>query len=131
MQRLNTAVEEANSFLTKYFQLLILSLEFSVKSVNLNGFMSMHYDLTSSKIILHARFSFRWTHIVCALYIPGVAFGDVDKLSPVTIFEMPTTKWGAKVSNCSFDPAHPGYGVKTDITYNQACHNKLVVIYRQ
>ena len=43
-------------------------------------------------------FLFRWTHIVCALYIPGVAFGDVDKLSPVTIFEMPTTKWGAKVS---------------------------------
>ena len=40
----------------------------------------------------------RWVHIVCALYIPGVAFADVDKLSPVTLFEMPHTKWGAKVS---------------------------------
>uniref|UniRef100_T1JG44 PHD finger protein 14 n=1 Tax=Strigamia maritima TaxID=126957 RepID=T1JG44_STRMM len=24
----------------------------------------------------------KWVHLVCALYIPGVAFGDVDKLSP-------------------------------------------------
>ncbi|CAM1300920.1 PHF14 (predicted), partial [Pycnogonum litorale] len=39
----------------------------------------------------------RWVHLVCALYIPGVAFGDVDKLSPVTLFEMPYNKWGSKV----------------------------------
>ncbi|XP_064637524.1 PHD finger protein 14-like isoform X2 [Lineus longissimus] len=38
----------------------------------------------------------KWVHIVCALYIPGVAFGDVDKLSPVTLFEMSYSKWGAK-----------------------------------
>ncbi|CAG5130457.1 unnamed protein product, partial [Candidula unifasciata] len=37
-----------------------------------------------------------WVHIVCALYTPGVAFGDVDKLSLVTLFEMPYSKWGAK-----------------------------------
>lgn len=40
----------------------------------------------------------RWVHIVCALYTPGVAFGDVDKLSLVTLFEMPYSKWGARVS---------------------------------
>ena len=39
----------------------------------------------------------RWVHIVCALYTPGVAFGDVDRLSLVTLFEMPYSKWGAKV----------------------------------
>ncbi|KAI0213333.1 hypothetical protein LSAT2_001646 [Lamellibrachia satsuma] len=40
----------------------------------------------------------RWVHLVCALYIPGIAFGDVDKLSPVTLFEMPYSRWGAKLS---------------------------------
>ena len=40
--------------------------------------------------------SFRWVHLVCALYTPGVAFGDVDKLNNVTLFEMPYSKWGAK-----------------------------------
>jgi len=30
--------------------------------------------------------------------VPGVAFGDVDKLHGVTLFEMSYTKWGAKVS---------------------------------
>jgi len=40
---------------------------------------------------------YRWVHLVCALYIPGVAFSNVDKLNGVTLFEMPYTKWGAKV----------------------------------
>lgn len=38
----------------------------------------------------------KWVHLVCALYTPGVAFGDVDKLSPVTLFEMPYSKWGLR-----------------------------------
>ncbi|EAA06781.5 AGAP000754-PA [Anopheles gambiae str. PEST] len=38
----------------------------------------------------------RWVHLVCALYVPGVAFGEVDQLSSVTLFEMPYNKWGAK-----------------------------------
>ncbi|KAI8497288.1 PHD finger protein 14 [Branchiostoma belcheri] len=38
----------------------------------------------------------RWVHVVCALYIPGVAFGDVEKLSPVTLAEMPYSKWGSR-----------------------------------
>ncbi|XP_046570377.1 PHD finger protein 14-like isoform X6 [Haliotis rubra] len=38
----------------------------------------------------------KWVHLVCALYTPGVAFGDVDKLSPVTLFEMPYVRWGAR-----------------------------------
>lgn len=41
---------------------------------------------------------FRWVHIVCALYVPGVAFGDIDKLRPVTLTEMNYSKYGAKVS---------------------------------
>ena len=35
--------------------------------------------------------------MVCALYIPGVAFGDVTKLTGLTLFEMPYSRWGAKV----------------------------------
>ncbi|EGW00418.1 PHD finger protein 14 [Cricetulus griseus] len=38
----------------------------------------------------------RWVHIVCALYVPGVAFGDIDKLRPVTLTEMNYSKYGAK-----------------------------------
>lgn len=41
----------------------------------------------------------KWVHLVCALYVPGVAFGEVEKLTSVTLFEMPYSKWGAK--NCS------------------------------
>lgn len=54
-------------------------------------------------MMLHARTEatgsllFRWVHLVCALYIPGVAFGNVEKLTPVTLFEMPYSRWGAKV----------------------------------
>ena len=39
----------------------------------------------------------RWVHIVCALYTPGVAFGDVDKLNLITLFEMSYNRWGARV----------------------------------
>lgn len=39
----------------------------------------------------------KWVHLVCALYVPGVAFGEVDQLSNVTLFEMQYSKWGAKV----------------------------------
>ncbi|ESN98625.1 hypothetical protein HELRODRAFT_188840 [Helobdella robusta] len=38
----------------------------------------------------------RWVHLLCALYTPGMAFGDVEKLNNVTLFEMPFAKWGAK-----------------------------------
>ena len=38
----------------------------------------------------------RWVHLVCALYVPGVAFGDTDKMSHVTIFEMNYSMWGRK-----------------------------------
>ncbi|XP_046610280.1 PHD finger protein 14 isoform X1 [Neodiprion virginianus] len=38
----------------------------------------------------------KWVHLVCALYVPGVAFGEVDRLASVTLFEMAYSKWGAK-----------------------------------
>uniref|UniRef100_A0A4W3HI25 PHD finger protein 14 n=1 Tax=Callorhinchus milii TaxID=7868 RepID=A0A4W3HI25_CALMI len=38
----------------------------------------------------------RWVHVVCALYVPGVAFGDIDRLRPVTLTEMNYSKYGAK-----------------------------------
>ncbi|XP_022105583.1 PHD finger protein 14-like isoform X2 [Acanthaster planci] len=38
----------------------------------------------------------RWVHVVCALYVPGVAFADVEKLRWVTLSEMPTGKWGVR-----------------------------------
>ncbi|KAG5874660.1 hypothetical protein JTB14_006511 [Gonioctena quinquepunctata] len=41
----------------------------------------------------------KWVHLVCALYVPGVAFGEVDKLTSVTLFEMPYSRWGTK--SCS------------------------------
>ncbi|XP_074114675.1 PHD finger protein 14 [Cotesia typhae] len=41
----------------------------------------------------------KWVHLVCALYVPGVAFGEVDRLASVTLFEMAYSKWGSK--SCS------------------------------
>ena len=52
-----------------------------------------HYDNETVAV-------YRWVHLVCALYVPGVAFSNVDKLSGVTLFEMSYTKWGAKVRLC-------------------------------
>ncbi|XP_062142817.1 PHD finger protein 14 isoform X1 [Drosophila sulfurigaster albostrigata] len=39
----------------------------------------------------------KWVHLICALYVPGVAFGEVEQLSSVTLFEMQYSKWGAKL----------------------------------
>ncbi|KAK3795819.1 hypothetical protein RRG08_052252 [Elysia crispata] len=53
----------------------------------------------------------KWVHIVCALYTPGVAFGDVDRLSLVTLFEMPYSKWGAKECSLCEDSRFSQTGV--------------------
>ncbi|KAL4228609.1 PHD finger protein 14 [Mactra antiquata] len=53
----------------------------------------------------------KWVHLVCALYTPGVAFGDVDKLSPVTLFEMPYSKWGLKECSLCDDSRFSKTGV--------------------
>ncbi|XP_011193542.2 PHD finger protein 14 [Zeugodacus cucurbitae] len=53
----------------------------------------------------------KWVHLICALYIPGVAFGEVDQLSSVTLFEMPYSKWGAKVCSLCETPRFARTGV--------------------
>lgn len=64
-------------------------------------------------------------HVVCALYVPGVAFGDIDKLRPVTLTEMNYTKYGAKVSSgrsshgdiLTFPTMNPGVDKSTEKLY--------------
>ncbi|XP_076864639.1 PHD finger protein 14 isoform X4 [Brachyhypopomus gauderio] len=53
----------------------------------------------------------RWVHVVCALYVPGVAFGDIDKLRPVTLTEMNYTKYGAKECSLCEDARFARTGV--------------------
>ncbi|XP_072532044.1 PHD finger protein 14 isoform X1 [Salminus brasiliensis] len=53
----------------------------------------------------------RWVHVVCALYVPGVAFGDIDKLRPVTLTEMNYTKYGAKECSLCEDTRFARTGV--------------------
>lgn len=53
----------------------------------------------------------KWVHLVCALYVPGVAFGEVDQLSMVTLFEMPYSKWGAKICSLCDDGRYARSGV--------------------
>ncbi|XP_073825685.1 uncharacterized protein [Musca autumnalis] len=53
----------------------------------------------------------KWVHLVCALYVPGVAFGEVDQLSCVTLFEMQYSKWGAKVCSLCDDARFSRTGV--------------------
>ena len=50
-------------------------------------------------------------HLVCALYVPGVAFSDVDRLTGVTLFEIPYTRWGAKPCTVCEDTALSRTGV--------------------
>lgn len=53
----------------------------------------------------------KWVHLVCALYVPGVAFGEVDHLSSVTLFEMNSMKWGAKTCSLCEDSRFARCGV--------------------
>ncbi|XP_055381245.1 PHD finger protein 14 isoform X2 [Condylostylus longicornis] len=53
----------------------------------------------------------RWVHLICALYVPGVAFGEVDHLSSVTLFEMQYSKWGAKQCTLCEDDRYARTGV--------------------
>lgn len=53
----------------------------------------------------------KWTHLVCALYMPGVAFGDVDRLSSITLFEMSYSKWGSKPCSLCKDRRFANTGV--------------------
>lgn len=53
----------------------------------------------------------KWVHLICALYVPGVAFGEVDQLASVTLFEMPYSKWGAKTCSICEDPRFARTGV--------------------
>lgn len=53
----------------------------------------------------------KWVHLVCALYVPGVAFGEVDHLSSVTLFEMQYSKWGAKTCSLCEDARFSRCGV--------------------
>jgi len=38
----------------------------------------------------------RWVHLVCALYTPHVAFGDPERMTMVTVFEMNYSSFGRK-----------------------------------
>ncbi|XP_014668986.1 PREDICTED: PHD finger protein 14-like [Priapulus caudatus] len=38
----------------------------------------------------------KWVHLVCALYVQGIAFGDVDKLTRITLYEMPYSRFGQR-----------------------------------
>lgn len=53
----------------------------------------------------------KWVHLVCSLYVPGVAFGEVDQLSSVTLFEMQYSKWGAKTCSLCEDDHFARTGV--------------------
>uniref|UniRef100_A0A6A7G0N3 Mucin-5AC-like n=1 Tax=Hirondellea gigas TaxID=1518452 RepID=A0A6A7G0N3_9CRUS len=53
----------------------------------------------------------RWVHLVCALYVPGVAFSEVDKLSFPTLFEMAYSRWGSKICSLCDDHRYARTGV--------------------
>ncbi|XP_073980790.1 PHD finger protein 14 [Rhodnius prolixus] len=53
----------------------------------------------------------KWVHLVCALYMPGVAFAEVDKLQNVTLFEMAYSKWGGKACSLCQDQRFARTGV--------------------
>ncbi len=58
----------------------------------------------------------RWVHLVCALYVPGVAFGDPERLTHVTVFEMNYSSWGRRACSLCQDArlARAGVCVQCD-----------------
>eukprot|EP00095_Tigriopus_kingsejongensis_P007649 maker-scaffold116_size340332-snap-gene-0.24 protein:Tk07649 transcript:maker-scaffold116_size340332-snap-gene-0.24-mRNA-1 annotation:"phd finger protein 14-like" len=53
----------------------------------------------------------RWIHLVCALYMPGVAFGLPDRLTCITIFEMNYANWGRRSCSLCDEPRMAKTGV--------------------
>ncbi|KAF6029922.1 PHF14 [Bugula neritina] len=53
----------------------------------------------------------RWVHLICALYVPAVAFGNTEKLTNVTLLEMPYSKWGSKECSLCEDENYSFTGV--------------------
>ena len=59
----------------------------------------------------------RWVHLVCALYIPGVAFADPENMTKVTIFEMNYVFWSRRVCTLCSIQATVSPSVYIYITY--------------
>lgn len=53
----------------------------------------------------------RFVHILCALYIPGVAFQDTEKLWPVVLDEIPAQRWGEQACSLCEDPCLTRTGI--------------------
>ena len=74
----------------------------------------------------------RWVHLVCALYIPGVAFGDPENMTKVTIFEMNYVFWGRRVcSICSMFPevSFIGFFKKIEIYTNISTSMSVCLVF--
>lgn len=41
-----------------------------------------------------------WAHVVCALYIPEVSFGDDTTMEPIILSKIPSTRFGQECSIC-------------------------------
>ena len=53
----------------------------------------------------------RWVHLVCALYTPGVAFAEPDRVACVTVFEMSYTQFGRRPCSLCTDTKTAKTGV--------------------
>jgi hypothetical protein len=53
----------------------------------------------------------RWVHLVCALYVPHVAFGDPEHMTHVTVFEMNYTSFGRRMCALCSEPRLSRTGV--------------------
>ena len=59
--------------------------------------MGTIFDLSSSLSPPLPDIGGRWVHLTCALYTPGITFGDVDNLSAVSWQEIDFRTFGKKV----------------------------------
>ena len=46
--------------------------------------------------ILKQTDSGRWVHLICALYVPGVGFRDVDRLQNIVIDDLSSSRWSSR-----------------------------------
>lgn len=80
----------------------------------------LNYLLNLKRFILDGLFKEtnygKWVHLVCALYIPGIRFEEVNIMKTVILFSNSPPRWGIKRCNLCEDEkfAFTGVTIKCD-----------------
>lgn len=63
----------------------------------------------------------KWAHVVCALYIPEISFGNVKTMEPVVLKEIKSERFDKKCSICQNRENNCSNGVLVNCAYKNGC----------